>query len=349
MLHNFDISGKSIGLGNPCFIIAEAGVNHNGSLELALKLVDAAVAVGADAVKFQTFDAAALATHDVHKASYQKDRSDGKTQFEMLKALMLTKKDFITIFEYCKQKGIIFLSTPFDPGSADFLNQINVPAFKLSSGDLNNYPFLSHVASFGKPLIVSTGMAEMYEIKKALKTIRAAGCKDVIFLQCTTAYPAPIEHTNIRAMVTLRQELKTLVGFSDHTPGFEAAAAAVALGACIIEKHLTLDRAMVGPDHLASLDPAGFSALVSVIRNVEKALGTSEKTVVPIERDLRGVIRKRLVASKDIPKGSTFSADNVCIKRSSGGMEPEMFQKILGKKAKQYISRDTPISAEDIA
>ncbi len=345
----FKIGVRSVGVGRPCFIIAEAGVNHNGRLDLALKLVDAAKSVGADAVKFQTFDAEALATADVSKAAYQKGRSGGKTQLDMLKELMLKREDFIALSNHCKKKGIIFLSTPFDFGSADFLNGIGVPAFKLSSGDLNNYPFLVHIATFGKPLIISTGMAEMSEIKKVLKIVQEAGRKNVAFLQCTTAYPAPIEQTNIRAMVTIREELQTLVGFSDHTSGFEAAAAAVALGACIIEKHFTLDRSMEGPDHVASLDPKGFAELVRVIRNVELALGSSEKTIAPIEKGLRNVVRKHLVAAEDIQRGTIFSADNVCIKRSEAGLEPEILTIIIGKKAKRQIGKDKPIEEADVA
>lgn len=267
-----------MGSGRPCFIIAEAGVNHNGSLDLALKLVDAAVAAGADAVKFQTFRADRLVTLHAPKAAYQSETTGGaESQFEMLRKLELDERGHRALVDHCASRGIAFLSTPFDEESADILETLGVPAYKLPSGELTNLPFLRHVAQKKRPMIMSTGMATMEEVGKAVEAVRIAECTDLILLHCVSAYPADPADVNLRAMATLAESFGVPVGYSDHTLGIEVALAAVAMGACILEKHFTLDRSLPGPDHRISAEPAELATLVASARKVEAALGNGVK------------------------------------------------------------------------
>jgi N-acetylneuraminate synthase len=341
------IAGRKVGKGYPCFIIAEAGVNHNGSVEIAKKLVDAASEAGADAIKFQTFKAEELATKEVGKAQYQKGGHEGsENQLEMLKKLELSEDDFEILSGYCMEKGIIFLSTPFDFQSSDFLERVDVPAFKVSSGDLNNYPFLAHMAKKGKPMILSTGMADLDEIREAISSITAQKNDDIIILQCTSAYPAPFHEVNLNVMRTLATKFGLPTGFSDHTIGIEVSIAAVALGACLVEKHFTLDKSMEGPDHKASIEPYELKRLVGSVRNVEAALGSSEKVVMASERGTRQVSRKRIVAGRDLNPGETLTPESLALKRSSKGLDPSFFEKLIGKKLKRALKKDEAIKIE---
>ena len=266
----------------PVFIIAEAGVNHNGSLDLALSLIDAAKAAGADAVKFQTFRADNLATATAHKAAYQeRSTSNEETQFQMLKRLELDAEAHHRLIEHCRVVGIQFLSSPFDIESADLLEQMDVSLYKIPSGEITNLPYLRHIGRKGKPVILSTGMSTLVEVEEGVQALRESGVKDITLLHCVTEYPAPFDEINLRAMHTLHTAFGLPVGYSDHTPGTEIAIAAVALGAVVIEKHFTLDRNLPGPDHAASLEPSELKQMVSAIRHVESALGDGIK--VPAE------------------------------------------------------------------
>ena len=262
------IGDKLIGEEEPCFIIAEAGVNHNGSVELAKKLIDAAKDAGADAVKFQTFKAESVVVKDAQKAEYQKETTGEGSQYEMIKKLELTEEDFRELADYAKEKDIMFLSSPFDKESVDLLNELDVPAFKVGSGEITNLPLLRYIAKKEKPIILSTGMSTLGEIEEALDVIRSEGVEDIILLHCVSNYPARIEDVNLRALGTLKQAFKLPVGFSDHTLGITAPIAAVALGACVIEKHFTLDRNLPGPDHKASLEPEELKEMAKAIREV---------------------------------------------------------------------------------
>lgn len=342
-----NLAGRTIGPGSPCFIIAEAGVNHNGDPELAAQLIDAAAAAGADAVKFQTFSADRLAVTDAPKAEYQKASGDiGETQWQMLKRLELPEMAWAGLREYCTAQGVRFLSSPFDEESADFLATLGVDAIKIPSGELTNLAFLRHVASFGQPLIVSTGMADLAETDQAVDAIREAGNPPLALLHCVSAYPAPAEACNLRALETLRARFNIPIGWSDHTLGNEVALAAVALGACIVEKHFTLDCALPGPDHAASLDPRGFTELVTAIRKVESALGSAEKCPAPVERDTAAVARKSLVAACDLTAGETLSADAVATRRPGTGIAPSDRDSLVGRRLKTDVAAGTLLAPD---
>lgn len=336
---------KSISTGKSVFIIAEAGVNHNGSLEMAMKLVDEAKAAGADAVKFQTFKADKLVTRSAQKAEYQKKSTGSdENQFNMLKRLELNSEDHKTLFEYCKEKGILFISTPFDMQSVDLLEKLGVEAYKIGSGDLTNMPMLKKIAALKKPVIFSTGMASVTEIKEALDWFRESGNPELILLHCTTSYPAPYSDVNLRAMETLKKLTDLPVGYSDHTAGIEVPIAAVALGACVIEKHFTLDRNMEGPDHKASIEPEELKQMVASIRNIEKALGSPEKTITKTESSISKVARKSIVSSKRITAGKRLTIDDIEVKRPGDGIAPKQFFDLLeGYTALVEIEADTPI------
>ena len=295
----FKIGNKVIGDGNPTFIIAEAGVNHNGDINIAKQLVDKAVFAGVDAIKFQTFKTEKLVTGYADMAEYQKDNI-GKvdSQFNMLKKLELSYENFIEIQEYCVHKEIMFLSTPFDFESADFLASIGMEAFKISSGDLTNIPFLEHIARFNKPIILSSGMATLSEIEDAINAIYSLGNKEVAVLHCTSNYPAKLQNVNLNAMNTIKNAFKIVSGYSDHTQGITVPIAAAAMGANIIEKHFTLDKNMEGPDHKASLNPLELKEMVAAIRDVEMALGSGIKRYNPSEVDTMKAARKSIVACK---------------------------------------------------
>src|SRR3989344_7159598 len=298
------IQGKKISYGKKPFIIAEAGVNHNGNLELALKLIDAAAFAGADAVKFQTFRAEQVVTTGGEMADYQK-RNLGKTesQLAMLRKLELKEKFYPALIQRAKEQGIIFLSTPHGGfESVDFLQKMKVPAFKFGSGDLTNLPLLEYAAKFKKPMLISAGMSNLEEVKKAVAAIKKAGNNQILVFQCTTDYPLAPENVNLSAMQTLMKELGALVGYSDHTVGPQAAIAAVALGACMIEKHFTLDRKMNGPDHIASTEPKEFKEMVAMVKQVPLMMGSGTKELLPAERQYVTVARKSIVAARDIKK-----------------------------------------------
>ncbi len=341
------IGSKSIGDGEPCFIIAEAGVNHNGDIELAKKLVDIAVEAGTDAVKFQTFKAENVVTKNAPKADYQaKNTGSNESQHEMLKELELSEDEFKELYKYTKRRGIIFLSTPFDFESVDFLEELGVPAFKVSSADLTNLPFLKYIAEKRKPIILSTGMGTLGEIEEAINTIKNAGNEDIILLHCVTSYPAKFESLNLRAIQTLKEAFKLPVGFSDHSLGIYASIAAVALGAVVIEKHFTLDKNLPGPDHKASLNPEELKEMIEEIRIIEKALGDGIKRAAPEETEIRRVVRRSIVAKVDIPKGATITKDMITFKRPETGLSPKYYKEIIGKKARKKINKDEVITFE---
>jgi len=325
------------------YIIAEAGVNHNGSVDIAKRMIDVAVRSGADAVKFQTFMPEEIACKDAPKAKYQERTTGSKeSQFDMLKRLALDDDAHRKLIGYCSRKGIAFLSSPFDIQSIGLLNGLGLKVFKIPSGEITNLPYLQKIGSLKKKIIMSTGMAYTREIDRALKALIKAGTakKNITLLHCNTEYPTPFEDVNLLAMTAMKKRFGVQVGYSDHTPGLETAIAAVALGAEVIEKHFTLDRGMKGPDHRASLEPKELAAMVAAIRNIEKALGDRIKRPSPSETRNRAVARKSIVASRDIRKGEVFSEENITTKRPGTGLDPMMWYKVIGKKAKRNLKAD---------
>ncbi|MFC1735414.1 N-acetylneuraminate synthase, partial [Candidatus Hydrogenedentota bacterium] len=312
MAESVNIANHSVGPGHPCLIIAEAGVNHNGDTEMALRLVGAAADAKADVVKFQTFKGEKLASAEAPKAAYQLQQTDQEeSQQEMLRRLELTPAMHEAIRERCNERGVVFASTPFEEHSADYLNEFGMAFFKIPSGEVNNFPFLEHVAKMGKPIILSTGMSSMDEVKAAVEAIRSAGNDDLVLLHCVSNYPADPTDANLLAMKTMTETFDLPVGFSDHTMGMEVSFAAVALGASVIEKHFTLDRTLPGPDHKASLEPEELASWVAGIRKIESALGDGRKRVVANEANTLKVIRKSLVAARDIESGAIIEADMI--------------------------------------
>lgn len=328
---------------NKTFIIAEAGVNHNGSLELAKRLVDVAVDAGVDAVKFQTFKADKLVSRGAQKAEYQKQTTSAdESQYEMIKKLELDENAHRELIHHCKDKKIIFLSTPFDHDSIDLLNNFGMPIFKIPSGEITNLPYLQHIGRLGKEAILSTGMADLGEIEDALEVLMHGGVpkEKITVLHATTEYPCPIEEVNLRAMQTIGAAFGVKVGYSDHTQGIEVAIAAVVMGACVIEKHFTLDRNLPGPDHKASLEPAELKAMVTAIRNIEIALGDGTKRLTPSEARNKPVARKSLVASQTIKAGEVFSEQNITTKRPGTGISPMRWNEIIGRTAFRDFAAD---------
>jgi N-acetylneuraminate synthase/N,N'-diacetyllegionaminate synthase len=333
----------------PVFIIAEAGVNHNGSLEMALQLVDKAKEIGADCVKFQTFQAEKIVTQASPKAQYQlKVTNPSESQFAMLKALELKKEDFSAIKQYCEKTGIRFLSTPYNHEDADLLNDLGVDAFKIASGQLVELNFLKYVAAFKKQMIISTGMATIAEVYEAVEAIRSVGNNDIIVLQCNTDYPSKIEDSNILAMNTMRDVLGVQVGYSDHVPNNYACYAAVALGATVIEKHFTLDKNLPGPDHSCSLEPNEFKELIEGVRNIEKCLGTGIKTPSESEKKNMYGMRRSMVAKTFLPKGAIITEEHIGFKRPANGLPPKMIDLIIGKKLSKDLQPDEPFTYEAI-
>ena len=340
---------KRIGTSHPCFVIAEAGVNHNGCLQTAFRLVEAAADAGADAVKFQTFDAKRLVTKGASKAPYQsKAMGEGGSQQEMLERLQLSHEDFLALKGYAEERRILFLSTPFDEASADFLSEHNVSALKIGSGDITNFPFLEHVASKGCLVICSTGMCTLKEVQQAVDVLRTAGCYDLVLLHCVSNYPARSHEVNLLAISTLAKAFQVPIGFSDHTLGDEIAIAAVALGAKVLEKHLTLDPSGFGPDHAVSLHPVAFKHFVEKIRSVEGALGDGEKR--PCERELimASVVRRSIVAARAIPMGKELSPEDVVMMRPGTGLGANRRDEIMGRCSKVNIPAGTLIELEMI-
>lgn len=333
---------------NKTFIIAEAGVNHNGDIEIAKRLVDVAFDAGVDAIKFQTFKADKLVTHNAEKAIYQRDNTGAGSQFDMLKKLELSFEDHMLIMEYCKKKGIMFISTPFDFESVDLLEKMDTPLYKIGSGDLTNSPLLRYIAKLDKYIILSTGMANLGEVERAIEVIRESGNDRISLLHCTSNYPTDYEDVNLNAMITLKNAFKLTVGYSDHTLGLDVPIAAVAMGAEIIEKHFTLDRNMEGPDHRASLNPYELNQMVVSIRNIERALGDGVKRCNKNEESTKNIARKSIVANRDILKGEIFTNENITFKRPGNGISPVYTDKIIGKVAICDIKTDEFITFSNI-
>lgn len=322
------------------YIIAEAGVNHNGDINLAYKLVDAAKAAGVDCIKFQTFKSENLVSHTAQKAEYQKAATGDSSQQDMLKQLELSFDEFVSLKEYCDRKGICFLSTPFDFESIEFLNSIEMPFWKIPSGEVTNYPYLVALAKTGKPVVMSTGMCEMQEIEDAITVLRENGTSEIKLLHCNTEYPTPYEDVNLRAMKTLRDAFGVEVGYSDHTKGIEVPIAAVAMGASVIEKHFTLDRNMEGPDHKASLEPQELKQMVDSIRHIEAAFGSGDKKPSPSEKKNMAVARKSIVAAKRIKAGDILTEENITVKRPGNGICPMRWKEVIGTRAVRDFEED---------
>lgn len=328
-------------MGNKVFIIAEAGVNHNGDLELAKQLVDKAVECGVDAIKFQTFISEKVVSKHASKAEYQsKNTSESESQLEMVKKLEISFDDFKKLHAYCNLKGIEFLSTAFDFDSIDFLNSLGMTQWKIPSGEITNLPYLIKTAKINKPIILSTGMSTMEDIRAALQVLEENGARQITVLHCTTEYPTPYEDVNLTAMRTIHTEFGVPVGYSDHTKGIEIPIAAVVMGATVIEKHFTLDRNMEGPDHKASIEPEELKAMVRSIRNVETAIGTGEKKPAHSELKNMAIARKSIVANRRIEKGEIFTEENLTVKRPGSGLSPMKWFEVLGKPAIRDFEED---------
>lgn len=328
------------------FVICEAGVNHNGDIALAERLVDAAKETGADAVKFQTFRAELLAGADAELAPYQSESGESGGQAAMLRRLELDEAAHRRLQARANKAGIAFLSTPFDEDSADLLERLDVPLFKLPSGEVTNKALIEHVARKGRPVILSTGLCDMEDVRRAVGWIKGAGSPPLTLLHCVTDYPAPIDQANLRAMGALREAFGVPVGYSDHTIGPTAAIAAAALGAAVIEKHITLDRAMPGPDHAASLEPAEFAAMVAGIRDAEKSLGDGVKTPMPCEAHNRAAARRSLVAARDLHAGRVLEEGDLAAKRPGTGIPPYELDSMIGRRLRRALRRDEPLTRE---
>lgn len=325
-------------------IIAEAGVNHNGSIELAKKMVLEAKTAGADYVKFQTFIPENLVSKNAKKAEYQKETTGAEeTQLQMLRNLALTELDFIELKAYCKEVGVGFLSTPFDLESLDFLESLDMDFWKVPSGEVTNLPYLERIAQTGRKVVMSTGMCEVEEIEQAIKILEQNGTKEIVLLHCNTQYPTPFEDVNLTAMKHIEKETRKQVGYSDHTVGIEVPIAAVALGAVVIEKHFTLDKNMEGPDHRASLEPEELAAMVKAIRNIEKSLGDGYKKCTISEKKNCEVARKSIVAKTDIFVGEIFTEENITVKRPGTGISPMKWYEVIGTKAQRNYLADEVI------
>lgn len=334
----------------PVFIIAEAGVNHNGDLDRALALVDAAVVAGADAIKFQTFKAGSLVSKKLAQAAYQeKNTGHTQTQYELLKSLELSEADHQRVFDYCNVHDIEFMSTPFDDDSIDFLKALGVRRWKIPSGELLSIPYLRKIAAFDEPTILSTGMGNIAEVTLAVDTLLKAGLskKHLTILHANTAYPTPYEDVNLKAMLTLEENFQVAVGLSDHSLGIEVPIAATALSASVIEKHFTLDKTLPGPDHQASLEPNELTAMVKAIRHIELALGSGEKVVSASESEHKSLVRKRIVAKEPIEAGMILSEDNVTLKRSENGVLASEWDRIIGQIAQLDYQVDDGIELDD--
>ncbi len=341
------IGSHIVGDQHPVFIIAEAGVNHNGDLELAKKLIEAAKAAGASAIKFQTFKAEKLNTRTAPKSTYHIETTGSEqSSFDLLKSQELDRRAHEALIQHCDKVGIMFLSTPYDEDSANLLDDFDIPVYKIASTDANNIPFLRFLAQKGRPIILSTAMSYLDEVRESVQAIRQSGGRDLILLHCTANYPAKLEDSNLRAMLTMKKEFQLPVGYSDHNPGRVNPIAAVSLGAVVYEKHFTLDKTLPGPDHRASLDPDELKQLVTDIRNTEAALGTGDKVPVEAEMENRVKLRKSLVADVDITAGTTITREMLAIKRPGSGLEPKLFEEIIGRVAKVSIEKDTLIEFE---
>ena len=334
---------------NKTFIIAEVGVNHNGSIKIAKKLIDEAKLAGVDAVKFQTFKTDKLVAKDANKADYQKViTSSNETQYEMLKKLELSEKDHKNLISYCKKKQIVFISSPFDNDSVDLLDNLGINIFKIPSGEITNLPLLKHVAKKNKEIILSTGMSNLGEVEMAIDCIYKEGNKKLTLLHCVTEYPAPYNEINLKVLLTLKKAFNISVGYSDHTLGIEITLAAVALGAQIIEKHFTLDRNMEGPDHKASLEPGEMKQMVKAIRNIEKAIGDGIKKPTKSEIKNMQIARKSIIILKKLKRGDRISEKHLTIKRPGTGIEPKFIDLIIGKTVKKDLPADSVLHWSDL-
>lgn len=346
------LKDRTIGPGHPLFFIAEAGVNHNGDLDMALDLVDVAAKAGADAVKFQTFRAESLITRTAPKAPYHTETTgpdEEQTWFELLKTQELTREMHEAILERCIAREILFMSTPYDNESVDLLDDLDVALYKVASTDANNIPFLEYMASKGRPIILSTAMCDLEEVVASVAAIRNAGIDDLLVMQCTGSYPAPVDQANIRAMTTIAQTCGIATGYSDHTPGVEAAIAATALGANAYEKHFTLDRSLPGPDHRASLEPGELAELVRAVRKTEAAMGDGIKRVMPCEEINRRRMRKSILAARNIPVGEILVLNDLTIKRAGGlGLSPDRYHEVVGRRTARAVTLEQPITLEDL-
>ncbi len=346
---SFSIGPQVIGEGR-CFVIAEAGVNHDGDPARAAAMIDVAAAAGADAIKFQTFRAEAVISAGAPKAAYQRRTTGaGESQLDMIKRLELAPSDFRALAAHCAAAGIAFLSTPFDEASVELLSGIGVPAFKAPSGEITNLPLLACIGRRGRPVILSTGMADMAEVSRAVETLREAGCPDLALLHCVSSYPADPADCNLRAMATMRETFGLPVGFSDHSTGIDIALAAAALGAAVIEKHFTLDKALPGPDHQASLDPEELAALLAGIRRVEAALGDGVKAPRPAEADTAAVARRSLFLREPVSAGQGIEPANIVALRPAGGIEPHALAEVAGRRAARDLPAGSMLRWTDLA
>lgn len=343
-----DIAGRRIAEDEPPFVIAEGGVNHNGSVEVALQLVDAAATAGADAVKFQTFSADAVVLEDAPQAAYQRERAPAGSQLEMLRRLELPADAWPALQARATARDIVFLSTPFDLASVQLLAALGMPAFKVGSGDLTNLVLLRAVAALGKPVLLSTGMASWAEIDATVEDLRTHGDPPLVLLQCTSAYPAEPVDANLLAMEAMRTRYGVPVGYSDHTLGIGVAAAAAALGAAVIEKHLTLDRALPGPDHEASLDPGEFGAMVVAVRLAAETRGGAGKAAVAAEAEARQLARRSLVVTRAIAAGEELTAADLDAVRPAGGISPQRLDDVIGRRAARDLPRGSPLHHDDV-
>jgi N,N'-diacetyllegionaminate synthase len=344
------VAEYKIGAGNPCFLIAEAGVNHNGQVEMAHQLIDAAIDAKADAIKFQTYRTDLLVTEKAEKAAYQMSvTGSDESQADMLRRYELTEGDFAALKAHCDNNKILFLSSAFDAPSVDLLVRLGVPALKFGSGELTNLPLLASSAACGLPIILSTGMSTLGEVEQAVNAIRLTGCKDLILLHCTSNYPADPKYANLKAIQTLQLAFGAPVGYSDHTVGNIVTLGAVAFGACVVEKHFTLDRNLPGPDQTASLQPMEFKELVDQVRVLESALGDGIKMPAPGEEDTARAARKSIVASLDISRGTRLTESCLEIKRPGAGLPPSMLSYVIGLTARVDIAKGDCIQLEKLS
>lgn len=344
-----DIGGRRVGEGERVLVVAEIGVNHDGDVRVALELVDAAAEAGAEAVKLQAFHPPALAATRAPLAAYQRaGAGDARDQLEMLERLCLSERDFAEVAERCESHGMMFLATPFDLASAELLERVGTPAFKVGSGELTNLPFLAELAARGRALIVSTGMATLAEVAEAVAVVSAAGVP-LVLLHCVSSYPTPPEQANLRAIDTLRAAFQVPVGYSDHCLGLDASLAAVARDACLLERHVTLDRTRPGPDHAISLEPPELRELVARVRLTEALLGDGRKAPQPAERDARAVARRSIVASRALAAGETLTAEALAVKRPGGGLAPARLPGLIGARLLRGIAKDEQLTERHIA
>lgn len=343
------VADRLVGAGQPCLVIAELGVNHDGRAETALRLVDAAADAGADVIKLQTFEPDLLVTTEAPLAEYQRAQTGGRHQHAMLRDLQLDHEGHLAVQARAADRGVVFLSTPFDATSADDLVAMGVPAIKIGSGEVTNLPFLRVLAGHGLPVILSTGMSTLDEVDAAVEAVRDGGDPPLVLLHCVSSYPSQPRDANLRAMATMRDRYGVPVGFSDHTPGIEVAIAAAAVGAAVLEKHLTLDRRASGPDHQASLEPDDFAAMVRGIRTAEEALGDGIKAPVEAERDVAAAARRSVAAGRDLAAGDVIALDDLTLLRPGTGLPPSAMDDLVGRTLRSPVSAGTLLHREDLA